>query len=177
MTTNSSGFYRQLGFSDAAPQKLMVLRRWDPAKIANEKWLNPMKLTRCTTPTSPIGLRTILLSSKNQTKTKSARRHPDLTPHGNNPSANSCSPLPFNAYYICQQSAPRKPQKEGIPANHKAIIGCLRHQSSRIISHQSQFSKLKAWSFHRQHRPSKRTLDHKESGLNLTSTEIHHLTR
>ena len=27
MTTNSAGFYRQLGFRDADPQKLMVLRR------------------------------------------------------------------------------------------------------------------------------------------------------
>ena len=27
MTTNSAGFYRQLGFQDAAPQQLMVLRR------------------------------------------------------------------------------------------------------------------------------------------------------
>ena len=27
MTTNSSGFYRQLGFRDAAPQQLLVLRR------------------------------------------------------------------------------------------------------------------------------------------------------
>ena len=27
MTTNSAGFYRQLGFQDAEPQQLMVLRR------------------------------------------------------------------------------------------------------------------------------------------------------
>ena len=27
MTTNSAGFYRQLGFQDASPQQLMVLRR------------------------------------------------------------------------------------------------------------------------------------------------------
>ena len=27
MTTNSAGFYRQLGFKDASPQQLMVLRR------------------------------------------------------------------------------------------------------------------------------------------------------
>ena len=27
MTTNSAGFYRQLGFQDAAPQQLMVLKR------------------------------------------------------------------------------------------------------------------------------------------------------
>ena len=27
MTTNSSGFYRQLGFRDAAPQQLLVLKR------------------------------------------------------------------------------------------------------------------------------------------------------
>ena len=27
MTTNSAGFYRQLGFQDADPRQLMVLRR------------------------------------------------------------------------------------------------------------------------------------------------------